>query len=186
MVIVIRRATMAAVLKSVEVGLKFADVLELKGTWEADESQRDAAWELYVELVTRVAVVELGQHEGLLREALASMHELFPLTRDTLKKYGPGVARPQRPGTLSLGMIAVDVLNCGLRPFLATWHPLLLDWEKKRDEAHTSAYEHERAWRYADEMRAQLRIRQGIMRQYAELLGTACDVPSLIMSKGGN
>jgi hypothetical protein len=172
----------AAVLKSVEVGLKFADWLELKGTWEADESQQAAAWDVYVELITRVTITELQPHEGLLREALASMYQLFALTRETLKKYGPGVARPKRPGMLSFGMIAVDVLNA-LRPFLATWHPLLLDWEVMRDREHVSAYEHESAWKFASEMRTQLKIIQSAVRQYADLLGVVCDVPSLLIAK---
>jgi len=30
--------------------------LEISGDWEADESDQKAAWELYVELVTRIAV----------------------------------------------------------------------------------------------------------------------------------
>lgn len=43
---------------------------EISGTWEPDEAERRAAWELCVELITRVAVVKLGTAEGLLREAL--------------------------------------------------------------------------------------------------------------------
>jgi hypothetical protein len=56
---------------SVEVGLNLG-VAQLKGTWKPDDTQRRAAWELYVELVTRIAVLPLAGNEGLLREALSS------------------------------------------------------------------------------------------------------------------
>jgi hypothetical protein len=36
----------------------------LSGTWEPDQAERDAAWELYVELVTRIAVAQLGPGGG--------------------------------------------------------------------------------------------------------------------------
>ena len=53
---------------SVQVGLNF-HVLQISGTWEPNDDEGKAAWELYVELVTRIAVVPLGGEEGLLREA---------------------------------------------------------------------------------------------------------------------
>jgi hypothetical protein len=44
--------------KSVPVGLNL-HVLLISGTWEPNDDERRAAWELYVELVTRMAVVPL-------------------------------------------------------------------------------------------------------------------------------
>lgn len=54
--------------------------------------ERDAAWELYVEVVTRIAVVELKPGEGSLREALSSLSSPFATTRDILRKYGQRLA----------------------------------------------------------------------------------------------
>jgi len=51
--------------------------LGLKGVWVADRAQIEAAWEMYVELVTRITVAPLAANEGLLREALTSMYSLF-------------------------------------------------------------------------------------------------------------
>lgn len=42
--------------KSVGVKLNLR-VVEISGTWEPNDAERRAAWELYVELVTRVSVV---------------------------------------------------------------------------------------------------------------------------------
>ncbi|WP_370135611.1 hypothetical protein [Streptacidiphilus sp. EB103A] len=66
-------------------------VLEIAGTWEPNDAERRAAWELYVELVTRVSVVPLGTDEGLLREALSSLYSLFGTTREVLRRHGPEV-----------------------------------------------------------------------------------------------
>jgi hypothetical protein len=167
-----------AKLKGVEVRLKFPELFELAGTWEADEAQRLAAWEIYVELVTRVAVVTLRPSDGVLREALTSLHDLFDITRGVLRKGGPELARPAKIGALSLGIIAVDVLNRAVRPFLARWHPLLLTWEVNRP-ASKSAAEHEAVWPKSAAMRADLEALQAILRSYAELLGTVAGVPSL-------
>jgi hypothetical protein len=166
-------------LKSIDVSLKFPDLFEVSGTWEADESQQLAAWEIYVELVTRIAVVELRPGHGVLREALTSVHALFDITRGVLRKGGPDLARPRKRSALSLGMIAVDILNRALQPFLSKWHPLLQTWESTRP-ADKSPADHELAWARNGEMRTELQEIQVIMRAYADLLGTAAGVPSLI------
>jgi len=93
--------------------------------WGEDPTERNAAWRLYVELVTRIAVQPLAADQGLLREALSSLHELFASTRETLKQSGPGVGA----STGSVGGIAIAVLNHGLRPFLAKWLLYPVQWK---------------------------------------------------------
>jgi len=129
-------------------------VAQLKGTWKPDDTQRRAAWELYVELVTRIAVVPLAGNEGLLREALSSLYALFAITREVLRRYGPQVAMPTRDSEYSLGQIAVAVLNDELRPLLARWHPALEEWEARRPP-DSSRVAHEDAWEHARALRAE-------------------------------
>ncbi|MGP6158704.1 MAG: hypothetical protein ACLPYS_14575 [Vulcanimicrobiaceae bacterium] len=150
----------------------------VEGSWEPDERERDAAWELYVELVTRIAVVELQPGEGSLREALTSLFSLFPTTRELLRKYGPVVGRPSGGSSISLGYIAVTVLNYVLRPVLAKWHPLLLDYENTRDP-RVSQIEHESRWSSADELRRTLNDVRSQLNEFADLLATVADVPPL-------
>jgi hypothetical protein len=130
-----------------------------------DVEQR-AAWSLYVELVSRIAVQSLKDDEGLLREALTSLYRLFDVTRAVLKEAGPAVGNGQD----SVGAIALRVLNEGLRPFLAKWHPLLKDHEDKRP-ADVSQRQHEMAWSQHAEMRSALRELQRDMGIYAAALG---------------
>ena len=142
-------------LAGVTVKLQLPYIGGIEGTWQPDERQRDAAWEMYVELVTRLAVVELRPDEGLLSEALASLYALFDITRAILRSYGPEVAKPKGEGQLSFGYLSVAVLNGVLRPLLAKWHPLLIDYEAHRP-AGVSMLEHQRAWAQADELRNEL------------------------------
>ncbi|GAA3071405.1 hypothetical protein [Streptomyces glomeratus] len=164
--------------KSVDVKLNLR-VLEISGTWEPNDAERRAAWELYVELVTRVSVVPLRENDGLLREALSSLYSLFVTTREVLRTYGPEVAEPKRNGQYNFGYLAVAMLNYGLRPLLADWHPTLEDWETRRP-ADRSRRDHEQAWDRAGELRTALRDTRGILTAYADLLAGACGVPNLL------
>jgi hypothetical protein len=146
--------------------------------WVADESQQRAAWEMYVELVTRVAVQPLESDEGLLREALSSLYAMFGETRRILRDYGPEIATPAKRKFLSFGAIAVDVLNVWLRPVLSKWHPMLADYESKRPPDR-SPVEHERKWDFDKPLRAELEVLRGKLVAYADLLAEVSGVPSL-------
>jgi hypothetical protein len=56
--------------------------------WEPKDRDRDAAWELYVELLTRITTQHLQPDHGDEKTALDSIHALFNLTRQTLKHQG--------------------------------------------------------------------------------------------------
>jgi hypothetical protein len=167
---------------SVQVSLNL-HVLQISGTWEPNDVEGKAAWELYVELVTRIAVVPLGAHEGLLREALSSLYSLFATTRDILRRYGPEVAEPKPGGQYSFGVLAVAMLNVGLRPLLARWHPALEDWEASRPPGRSRS-EHEQAWEHAADLRAALDTARDVLTQYAALMAAACGVPDLLAPAG--
>lgn len=159
----------------VSVNLPF---LGISGEWKVDEKQRDAAWEIYVELVTRVTIQELKEDEGLLREALTSFYSLFQTTRDILKKYGPSIANPTQDDDTTLGHIAVAVLNKVLRPLLAKWHPILKDYEDRRPK-DVSVTAHERKWERANELRAAIADVRGQLVEYADVLAEVSGVSRL-------
>jgi hypothetical protein len=161
--------------KSIEVklDLKF---LSIGGTWEPNDAERKAAWELYVELCTRISIVPL--RDGIAREALTSLYALFGQSREILRRYGPALAEPRRDGEYTLGFLAVAMLNLVLRPVLSQWHPELQVWEAARPTA-TSVKAHEDAWPHIGELRAALeQTRLGLVN-YAALLAKACGVPDL-------
>ena len=133
--------------------------------------QRNVAWSLYVELVTRIAIQPLESDEGLLREALTSLHSLFGTTRQILKEGGPVVGVSRK----SVGGIAIAVLNQGLRPFLAKWHPVLEDWEAQRPST-TSRKQHEKDWWEESRLRGELEELRQALEKYAEALAKIANV----------
>lgn len=168
-------------LSSVKVNLKLPLIGGIEGNWEFDEKEKEAAWEMYVELVTRISVVKLEHDEGLLREALSSLHTLFSTTREILRKYGPSVAEPKGDENLSFGYIAVVILNTLIRPVLSKWHPLLLDYESKK--GNISPLEHEQNWDKHEELREVLEDVRLKLIEYANLLSEVSGVPSLIIEE---
>lgn len=90
-----------------------AGFLEME--WEPKDPDRMAAWELYAELITRVATQYLSPEDGDEETALASIHTLFELTRDTLKRHH---------GCDQFAKIAVAMLNQRIRCFTSKWHSL--------------------------------------------------------------
>jgi hypothetical protein len=139
--------------------------------WTENPKERNAAWSLYVELVTRIAIEALPSDGGQLREALNSLHELFGTTRQILKEGGPDIGASAN----SVGGIAVRVLNRGIRPFLTYWHPALSEWEALKDP-HVGAGEHERNWPEAGNLRTALNKLRVELASYAEGLAAIAGV----------
>jgi hypothetical protein len=146
-----------------------------------DADQQAAAWEIYIELVTRIAVVELGAEQGLLREALGSLHSLFGTIRSILRRHGPSVARGGTFEASEVSVLAMAILNDVLRPLLANWHPQLLEHES-RCPAGVSTTEHERVWTRNGEMREALALARVRLADYARLLAVAAAVPHPLVS----
>ncbi len=170
-------------LVEVQVALEVPYVGKIAGVWKPDEREHDAAWELYVELGTRIAVAQLAPGDGLLRESLSSLYGIFTTTRQILRTYGPVVARPKEQSELSFGYLAMTMLNCVLRPVLAKWHPLLLDYEHSRASA-VSPLEHEASWVKAEELRTTLNEVRAVLIAYTNLLAQISQVPTGIRTMG--
>ncbi len=79
-----------------------------------EDSDRDAAWELYIEMLTRIVTQPLPKEVGDEKTALESVYSLFPTTREILRKRGRK--------TLQFSKIAIPILNQVVRPFTAKWH----------------------------------------------------------------
>jgi hypothetical protein len=157
-----------AKLKKVAVSLPFGLG---SAEWEADTTQRRAAWALYVELVTRIAVQELADDAGLMREAMNSLYSLFGTTRQILREAGPDIGASRH----SVGGLAIAVLNQGLRPFLTRWHPLLQVWESQRP-ADRSPKEHEQLWTEEPSLRQDLGKLRAELEIYAQALARVAGV----------
>ncbi|MEM7621337.1 MAG: hypothetical protein AAF228_12970 [Pseudomonadota bacterium] len=88
----------------------------LEMEWNPQDADKAAAWELYVELLTRITTQPLPDDHGDEETALKSIYAIFGITREVIRKYGPGC--------IEFTKIAVIVLNQIIRPFTAKWHKL--------------------------------------------------------------
>lgn len=114
-----------------------------------NDPDRDAAWELYVELLTRITTQVLDDEHGDERTALDSVFSLFALTRQTLKNRGRHCTE--------FAKIAVIVLNQVVRPFTAKWHGASLAGEFNQPKQRA-------------EFRLELKQLQEKLRHYSSLL----------------
>lgn len=87
----------------------------LQAEWSPKEGDREAAWKLYIELLTRITTQALPTEAGNEQTALESIHSLFKTTRHVLKEQGQDC--------IEFTKIAIVVLNQVVRPFTARWHP---------------------------------------------------------------
>ena len=77
--------------------------------WNPSEPDKVAAWELYIELLTRITTQPLGIDDGDEKTALESVYSLFPTTRSIIKQNGRDC--------IEFTKLAVVVLNRKIRPF---------------------------------------------------------------------
>ena len=132
-------------------------------TFVPDLSEINAAWAIYVEIVTRVPTQPISY--GSLREALDSVYEMFVATRAILRESGPRIAH----GSDSLAPMALTVLNTGMRPFLSEWH-LRLHSHEMSQPPHLDMLRHEQNWPDRAEFTAALDELKGNLDTYAEEL----------------
>jgi hypothetical protein len=130
----------------------------LETEWQPREGDREAAWELYVEMLTRIVTQPLDENTGNVASALASVHALCPLTRDVLKRRGRGC--------VEFTKIAVVVLNQVVRPFTAKWHAI----------SQTEALSDPDTQR---KFREELAALQGILRNYTRALADIAQVEDM-------
>jgi hypothetical protein len=140
-------------LSSLKIKLGF-----LEGEFNPRDPDRAAAWELYVELLTRATTQNIAPEDGDEAAALESVHAIFSLTRDILRSHGSGAGE--------FAKLAIPVLNQIIRPFTAKWHRLSLAGAFKDRE-------------HCREFRAELSALQPGLRAYTRALADMAQVEDL-------
>lgn len=140
-------------LSEIKLHIGFVDV-----AFTPSVRDQEAAWEMYVELITRVTTQQLASDTGDEETALTSVYNLFGVTRDILKQKGREAQ--------NFTKIAVIVLNQIIRPFTAKWH------KKKNAGSFSNANE-------CLEFRNELAILQTQLRGYSKLLADIAMVEDL-------
>jgi predicted acetyltransferase len=143
-------------------GLKI-NVGFLETEWEPQAQDAEAAWEVYVELLTRIATQPLPADSGVESAALDSVYSLFGITRGVLRKYGKDC--------VGFAKVAVIILNQVVRPFTAHWRKLANE-SALEDEGQRQAFRKELA-----ELQEKLRNYMGMRAQIAGVE----DISSIVM-----
>ncbi len=126
--------------------------------WSPVESDKDAAWELYIELLTRIAIQPLREDTGDEEAALKSIYSLFGVTREIIKSHGRDCSEFTK--------IAIIVLNQVIRPFTSRWHKILTEDTLVQIKAR-------------DEFRKELAILQTDLKKYTKMLSQMAGVEDL-------
>ena len=97
--------------------------------WAPSPQDRGLAWDVMVELATRITTQTLSDDEGDEASALKSIYELFPSFRVFLHNHGPSSA--------NTAFLINFYLNKHVRPFTAEWHKRSLRSELESKEVAT-------------------------------------------------
>lgn len=94
---------------SIHLNLGFAEI-----EFEPNNDDMTAAWNLYVELLTRISTQPIADEDGDEASALNSIYDLFGITRMILREKG-FLAE-------NFTKISIIILNQVVRPFTSKWH----------------------------------------------------------------
>ena len=130
----------------------------LEMEFKPQEADKNAAWDLYIELLTRITTQPLPKEHGDEQTALNSVFALFGLTRDVLKKHGRDAEE--------FSKIAIVVLNQVIRPFTAKWHKESIDGAFDKKEK-------------CNEFREELKKLQLVLGIYTQMLSDMAGVEDL-------
>ena len=130
----------------------------LQMEWTPKIADKDAAWALYIELLTRITTQPLPAEHGDERTALDSVYSLFGITREVIKEQGPDC--------INFAKIAIVVLNQVIRPFTAKWHRKSLAGDLERESDRVA-------------FREELASLQVELRKYARMLADIAGVEDL-------
>lgn len=140
-------------LSSIKLNVGFAEL-----EFEATEDDMTAAWDMYVELLTRITTQSLEDGTGDEATALKSIYDLFGITRAILKEKGRLAS--------NFTKVAIIVLNQVIRPFTARWH------KKKLEGAFSKEEE-------CENFRVELKVIQKDLIRYTQLLADMARVEDL-------
>ncbi|WP_445395891.1 hypothetical protein [Zobellella sp. An-6] len=130
----------------------------LEMDWSPKDEDKEAAWELYIELLTRITTQSLPTDVGNESSALDSIYSLFRITREVIKKNGRHC--------IEFTKIAVVVLNQVIRPFTAKWHK----------ESLSGSFDNPVK---CAEFRKELEELQMMLTKYTQMLADMADVEDL-------
>jgi hypothetical protein len=135
-----------AVLKSGSFGVNLG-IFKLSG--DLSDEDRQAAWELYTEISTRVAVC--GKHTGkdsfegeIYIESLNSLFNFFQEARKIMRSFPVG--RLEKVNKNHLGIVINNTMLKVLRPFLEKWQANFRHWWENESNPNLAPFERQKQY----------------------------------------
>lgn len=142
-----------------KLGVAFSEkFLKTPQNQDTINNNRKAAWDLYIQMVTRITTQPLDPEHGDEKTALDSVYSLFQTTREILLAQGPDC--------VEFAQIAIVILNQEVRPFTAKWH------RKSLAGAFDNPDE-------CNEFRTELESLQDILRAYMRTLAVLAGIEDI-------
>nr|WP_237439992.1 toll/interleukin-1 receptor domain-containing protein [Amycolatopsis rubida] len=143
---------------------------------EIDEAERRAAHQILNELNSRVALRKLPDDEGLLRNALSSLHALVGSLRQIAGGINQDALRPSTSVRPGLQTLLPRLQNEILPAFLTYWHTRLDDHHDVRPPG-IGRRDHELAWSLQAQCRSELAELQAEVGEIADELAVLSGNP---------
>lgn len=137
--------------------------------WKPQNEDKNAAWDLYIELLTRITIQPLNDNHGDEQTALKSIYSIFPLTREVIKSNGRHC--------IEFTKIAIVILNQKVRPFTAKWHKLSIESGFTLSDEAGYKYKNKEL---CLEFRKELAILQNDLKIYTQMLADMAGVEDLV------
>jgi hypothetical protein len=139
------------------------------------EDDRQCAWELYTEIVTRVAVIGKRRDPNcedfsgeLYADSLDSLYNFFKECRGIMRKFPVGKLKEYKQE--HLGVLINRILNDVFRPFLEKWSGRYRAWWVVAKDSKSSPYDIQNEFSELKEFLNDWRDVRRIMRKVEETL----------------
>lgn len=143
-------------------------VVKLGG--KLSDADRQCAWELYSEIVTRVAVSGKRRDDTccdfsgeVISESLSSLYSFFGQARSIMKSFPVGKLKEKNQS--HLGLLIHDLLADVLRPFLEKWQADYRAWWKQQESKEGDWFEKQKDYPHLADLHKDWTSLRKIMRQ---------------------
>lgn len=125
-------------LKSFEIAEAELGIGVGKITLKPNETDRQVAYQIWVELSTRKVGLPIDLQHDVVAEIYDSWYQFFKVTRELIKSVP--VSRASDTSTRKIIYLSIEVLNEGLRPHLTFWQARFRAWYEQQLKASTDTY----------------------------------------------
>jgi hypothetical protein len=137
--------------------------------FKAQEEDRKIAWEIFVQIRTRIAAVEFKKGEDSFKDVNVSLFALFTLIREKILGLSLKTVTKDKDGNLV--ELYFSILNHGIRPYLTKWHIPVSHFHERQKDSGKSEIEIDKEFLISNpEIIEDIQTLNFKMKRFAEVL----------------